>query len=552
MSGVTWPPGLPRSLDYPDVPVGAVLEGAAARYGARPAFQRGSTTVSAEEVWRDAKRFANALLNMGIGRGDVVALHLPNRVQFAIAYFGTMLSGATFSPANPLLPAKGLAAQLADCGARLVVTTAAGAATISGLATSVTLVRVDGDAGAPGQAFEEFLALGHDRRPEAEIDTANDLAHIAYTGGTTGQSKGVELTHRNVVANILQYACWLHGALPEVTGGLLRLDQVGAAGEWPTRLGTGIAINLTPWFHAMGTVGSLSVPLLAGVSLILHDRFDPAAYLADAEDFGVTSISGAPAIYTALLAVPSQEQRDLSRVTYLSSGASPISQQLASLLYARFPGAVIAEGYGLTEATMGACYSPIARSGLRKIGSVGVPVFDTQVEIRDPDSGEPCRVGTPGEVLLRGPQVMRAYHNRPDDTEAVLREGWLRTGDIGVLDEDGYLAIVDRSKDMLIYKGYNIYPRELEELLAAYPGVSAAAVVGRDIPDVGEHPIAFVVAEEGRQFDTEKILATVNAELLPYKRVREIYQLDSLPVSAAGKILKRELRQRMPAAPEHS
>jgi long-chain acyl-CoA synthetase len=554
----------PASLDYPEVPAGAVLAGSAARWGDRVALHVHGRELSYAELYRRACAFAHALRAAGIGRGDVVALHLPNCPQFAIAYHGVLLSGATFTPANPLLPPNDLATQLADAGAVLAVSFEPASRVLAGVLdqTAIRTViltdreqgldpthRVD-TAGFGAQAvdFEEFLAGQPTTRPDVDIDIHHDLAHLAYTGGTTGRSKGVRIPHRNVVVNTLQYACWGSGAVPRVDGeGGLWIEQTADPEEFPVRLGTGVAINLTPWFHAMGTIGSLQVPLLAGVTQVLHERFDPGRYLADAERFRVTGMAGAPPLYAALVRHPEFATRDLSSVRGITSGAAPLPVELIKAMRARFgEDVVIVEGYGLTEVTMGATAGPAARSAVRKIGTVGLPVSDTQVKLvseTSPDGPEaPLPPGEPGEVCIRGPQVMPGYRNRREETAAVLVDGWLHTGDIGVLDEDGYLSIVDRKKDMLIYKGYNVYPRQLEERLHAQPGVTAAAVVGQPDPEVGELPVAFVVAPG---VDPEQLREKVNADLLPYQRLREVRLVDSIPVSAAGKVLKRELRNQL-------
>jgi long-chain acyl-CoA synthetase len=304
-----------------------------------------------------------------------------------------------------------------------------------------------------------------------------------------------------------------------------------------------VGITLTPWFHAMGTIGSLNLPLLTGATQVLHERFEPGRYLADAERFRVSGMGGAPPLFAALVAHPDFATRDLSSVHGISSGAAPLAVELIKAMRARFgEDVVIGEGYGLTEVTMGATGGPAARSAVRKIGTVGLPVADTQVKLVTEGSEDPLPVGEHGEVCIRGPQVMIGYLNRPEETAAVLVDGWLHTGDIGVLDEDGYLAIVDRKKDMLIYKGYNVYPRMLEERLFAQPGVTGAAVVGRPDPAAGELPVAFVVAPG---VDAEQLREKVNADLLPYQRLREVHLVDSIPVSAAGKVLKRELRKHL-------
>jgi long-chain acyl-CoA synthetase len=528
------PPGLPATLDYPELPVGAVLLGGARRWGDRVAYHLNGVELTFRDVLAEASRFAHALVAAGVGRGDVVALHMPNCLEYPIAYYGTLLAGATFSPANPLLPPDDLAFQLEDCAARVVVTWGPAAAAVTAVRERIParlVVGVDTAPGATDVTFADFLAGQPTTPPTVVIDVHSDLAHLAYTGGTTGRSKGVELPHRNVVVNALQYACWGNGAVPDVDGDALLLDQVGAAEEWPVRLGTGVMVNLTPWFHAMGTVGYLNLPVLTGTTLVLHQRFDPGHYLADAARFRATSIGGAPPIFVALLRHEDIDRVDLSSVRGISSGAAPLPVEVLEALQRRFPDAVIGEGYGLTEVTMGATANPSWRSGVRKVGTVGVPVFDTQVTLVD------------GEVCISGPQVMRGYHGRPDATADVLADGWLRTGDVGSLDDDGYLTIVDRKKDMLIYKGYNVYPRELEELLFQHPAIANAAVVGKRDVAVGELPVAFVVLREGATATGADVLAFVNERVVPYKKLRDIRVVDDIPVSAAGKVLRRQLRE---------
>jgi len=520
------PPGLPQSLDYPRVPVGAILAGTARRWPDRVGWIDGDRSMTFAEAYARAAQFAHALRARGIQSDDVVAVHAPNCIEYPVVYYGILLAGATFSPTNPLLPPDDLAFQLTDCAARIVVTWGPAAAVIHAIRDRIP---ADGVI-TIGEDFEDVLAGQPTEPPTIDIDIDNALAHLAYTGGTTGRSKGVELPHRNVVVNTLQYACWSSGALPVLDdAGNLRVDQIGSTDEWPARIGTGTAVHLTPWFHAMGTIGGLNLTVLTGTTLVLHMRFDPGRYLADAEKHRVTSMGGAPPIYVALLQHPDIDKRDLSSVLSISSGAAPLPVEVLESLKRRFPQARVGEGYGLTEVTMGATSNPSWRSGQRKAGTVGVPVFDTEIKLTD------------GEVCIRGPQVMRGYHNRPEETADVLSDGWLRTGDVGFIDDDGYLTIVDRKKDMLIYKGYNVYPRELEEVLFSHPAVANAAVVGKRDVAVGELPVAFVVlADEGA--DPQEIRDWVNGRVTPYKKLRDIRVLGEIPVSAAGKVLRRELR----------
>jgi long-chain acyl-CoA synthetase len=534
----------PVSLSYPAVPAGAVLAGAAERWGDRTALHDHGRELSFADWYRRSCQFANALRASGIGTGDVVAIHLPNCLEFAIAYHGILLAGATYTPANPLLPPNDLAHQLTDSGAVFALSFTMpperGTNPLESVRELTSVRRVL----HPGPEFEAFLADQPDTPPDVSLDPGTALAHLAYTGGTTGRSKGVALTHRNVVTNALQFACWRSGSVPVVNDhGGLTMEQVAPEAEFPNKLGESSSISLAPWFHAMGTVGSLQIGPLVGGTQVLHLGLDPSRYLADIEKYGITSLGGAPPIYAALVRHPDFATRDLSSVRDVVSGAAPLAVELIKALRARFGEDVsITEGYGLTEVTMGATTSPGGTSGLRKVGTVGIPVPDTQIKLVADDSEEPLPTGERGEVCIRGPQVMTEYLSRPDETSATLVDGWLHTGDIGVLDEDGYLAIVDRKKDMLIYKGYNVYPRQLEELLYTQPGVSAAAVVGKPDQDVGELPVAFIV---GPDLDPEKLRDTVNDQLLPYQKIREVHLVESLPVSAAGKVLKRELRERL-------
>ncbi|MCW2580930.1 MAG: Acyl-CoA synthetase (AMP-forming)/AMP-acid ligase [Blastococcus sp.] len=559
----SWPPGLPRSLDYPEVPVGSVMRAAVRRWGARTAFVDHDVELTFEELGRRAHAVAGWLADHGIGRGDVVAVHMPNCRQYPSVYYGIMLAGATFSPTNPLLPAADLAAQLTDAGARVLITwdQVLPFVRTALAATPVETVVVTGEAHILDFAARLELEVGDvdladllagdptDRHLDADVDVADDLAHLAYTGGTTGVSKGVELPHRNVVTNVLQSACWTSGSLPELDeAGDVTLRQVLGEEEVTSRLGEARIINLTPWFHAMGVIGYLSGMLMTGTTTVIHMRFDPVRYVEDMVRYDVTAIGGAPPVFVALLQVPAIQQADLSRIRGVSSGAAPLPVTLIEKMSALMPNATIGEGYGLTEVTMQATGAPSFRSGTRKPGTVGVPIFDTEISIRPLGGGAPLPAGERGEVCIRGPQVMRGYAHRPEATaESIDPDGWFHSGDVGILDEDGYLSIVDRTKDMLLYKGYNVFPRELEEVLFAVPGVAGAAVVGRPDEEAGELPVAYVVRKDdadGAALTGESVMASVNGTVTHYKRLRDVVFIAAIPVSAAGKVLKRELAAR--------
>jgi long-chain acyl-CoA synthetase len=563
-TAASWPPGMPRSLEYPLRPVGSILRAAVRRWGDRTAFLHHEVPLTFTELGRHAHAVANELAARGIGRGDVVAVHLPNCRQYPAVYYGILLAGATFSPTNPLLPPPELAAQLADAGARAVVTWEQVLPAVRSVrsATPLEHVIVTGPAHVrdftarieglqDGETDLADLLAGDptDRHLDAGVDPVADLAHLAYTGGTTGVSKGVELPHRNVVTNVLQSGCWGSGSLPELDEhGDVTLQQVGPVEEYRTPHGEGRIINLTPWFHAMGVIGYLNGMVMGGTTVIIHDRFDPVRYVEDAVKHQVTAIGGAPPVFVALLQVPGIAEADLPSVRGISSGAAPLPVPLIQRLNALFPDATIGEGYGLTEVTMIATGNPAFRSGTRKAGTVGVPIFDTEITIRPIGGGDPLPAGERGEVCIRGPQVMRGYWRRPEATaDAIDPEGWFHTGDVGILDEDGYLSIVDRTKDMLLYKGYNVFPRELEEKLFGIPGVAGAAVVGRPDEEAGELPVAYVVRkadDAGRALTAESLMAAINEQVVHYKRLRDVVFIDAIPVSAAGKVLKRELAAR--------
>lgn len=553
-----WPPLIPRAVDYPDCPVTAIPIGAARRYGDRTAFVDGDRRLTYAELLAHAERVAAALQSAGVGAGETVAVHLPNRLDYPVVYYGALLAGAVFSPANPMLPADQLAHQLDDCAAVVVIGDAAGRAARDAAVGSCPRLRLvidlDGvvaprSAGAsagtatPYPEWAASVPVARQPVPRA----GGDLAHLAYTGGTTGRSKGVRLTQRNVVVNVVQTALWPSGALPELRGSGLELHQPpGAAELYPLTPGIGAVVNLAPWYHVMGNIGLLNAMVALGITVVIERRFEPRRYLEQCERWQVTMLAGAPPVFNSLLQVPDHRSFRLAQVRYVGSGAAPLPVTTIASLQEWLPAAVVAEGYGMTESTSGSVANPTARGALRKVGSVGVPHPDSAVLVAAPGGPPvPLARNAEGEVWLRGPQVMEGYHRQPGETAEVLVDGWLRTGDIGIVDDDGYLSIVDRAKDMLLYNGYNVYPRELEELLLTHPDVTAAAVVGEPHPIAGELPVAFVVARQGTAVDADAIVEFVAARVVPYKKLRRVEVVAELPVSAAGKVLRRELRQRL-------
>jgi long-chain acyl-CoA synthetase len=275
--------------------------------------------------------------------------------------------------------------------------------------------------------------------------------------------------------------------------------------------------------------------------MVVYPRFDPAEYISGVTKFRANILGGAPQLFIPIINLPNFEDIDFSSVKVAVSGAAPLPLTVLEKMVDAFDGPVC-EAYGLTETTMLACCTPPFKEAVRQ-GSVGVPVFDTEVKLVDPSTGEDLPEGAEGEICIRGPQVMAGYWNRPEATAEVLTpDGWLLTGDIGRFDEDGYLYITDRKKDLILYKGYNVYPRELEEMVFTHPAVEQCAVVGRPDPETGEQPVAFVQLKAGREATAEEIADHVNAQVAPYKKLRDVLFVDAVPVSPAGKVLRRELR----------
>jgi len=557
-----WPKDWPVSQYYPELPVQAFLDQTAARVPNRLAVIFGGMELTYGELKTLADRFAAALLDLGIKKGDRVAVHLVNCPQFAIAYYGALKAGAVFTPLSPLLSPREARHQLTDSGAETLISLDLLYPGIQSIIpeTAVKRIITTSIADCYNAVIAPIKPLGKIPVPETidlpdllkqhqpldkeiPIDVKKDLAHLAYTGGTTGVSKGVMLTHANVTANVIQVINWFSGARLEVIDG--KLEPVFPPGVDPrkdrlTARDQETALVVVPWFHAMGTVGYLNGQIYSGNTMVVYPRFDPAEYLGGVAKYGATALGGAPQLYIPLINLPDFESYDLSRIKLAVSGAAPLALPVLDKMLKAFSG-VVCEAYGLTECTMAATANPPSRDGFKQ-GSVGLPLFDTECKVIDVATGQDLPPGAEGEICIKGPQVMVGYWNRPEATAEVLKDGWLLTGDIGREDEDGYFYITDRKKDMIIYKGYNVYPREIEEVIFEHPAVQQCAVVGKPDLDVGEYPVAFVELKQGVEAAGEEIKEFVNRQVAPYKKIRDIKFLEAIPVSPAGKVLRKELR----------
>ncbi|QGP87437.1 AMP-binding protein [Gordonia sp. 135] len=547
--------GTPTTLNYPDTSMAVVPASMAALYGDRAAVVDGETTLTYTDLDARSAAVASALRSAGVAERDVVLIYLTNSIEFVVSYYGSLRAGATVTLVNPLQPVPGLHRQIVETGAVAGFTQFEQSGRLLSAAADSplsTVVVVDGSAaaveglGAEGvrvTSLDEFVA-GHAEAPAVTV-TSEDVAHLAFTGGTTGVSKGVRVLHRNVLGNATQMIGWRAGHAIEVGDhGLLRLTP-RAGSDRGVVPGDAATVVVSPLFHAHALI-NMTFLLLCGATHVFAGRFEPGRMLALIEQHRASYVTGSPAMWHALAVHPDVESRDLTSVRVVSSGAAPIDLVTLEQLEKAFPAAAIVEGYGLTEATCLVSSAPLTAKGQYRLGSVGLPTFDTEVEIRaahDPAVVLPA--GERGQLWVRGPQVTDGYLGHPEKTAEQFVDGWLDTGDIAFRDADGYIYICDRAKDMLIYKGYNVYPRELEEILVTHPDVAAAAVVGREAGPVGQEPVAFLVPKGGHVIDEDAVAAFVAEQVLPYKKIRDVVVVEELPTSAAGKVQKVALRERL-------
>ncbi|MBI3954158.1 MAG: long-chain fatty acid--CoA ligase [Chloroflexi bacterium] len=561
-------PGVPAALEYPASPVHRLLEDAALRYPRQvAALFPGRLGDGYRLTYRAldglANRMANALLSLGIEKGDRVALLLPNSPQFMIGYFGALKAGATVVAANPLYitpPPKVQATRelihtLEDSGAKALVVLSRFYPAVAGMrgqgalrhliVTNIkdylpqpsrmlyTLLRErkEGDRVELGRSEGlhtlSRLLREHPAKAPAVSVGPDDVALLQYTGGTTGLPKAAVLTHRNIVAEVAQLRAWLPGA----------------------QEGRERFLAVMPFFHIYGMAVVLCLGIHLGDTLVLAPRFEVANILKLIGRYKPTYFHGVPTMYVAINNHPQTPRHDLRSIKVCLSGGAPLPLEVQEKFEA-LTGARLVEGYGLSESTGASHCNPIF--GSRKIGTIGVPLPDVECRLVDLETGQnDAPLGEPGELILRGPQVMAEYWNRPQETAATLRNGWLYTGDIARVDPDGFFTIVDRKKEMIIAGGYNIYPREVEEVLFEHPKVREAAVIG--IPDAyrGETVKALVVLKEGQSATPEELVAFCRGKLARYKVPTAIEFRQELPKSAIGKVLRRVLmeeeRQRLAA-----
>ena len=482
---------------------------AVTKHGRRPALRMGDTVLTYEQLGDAAGRVAAELEARGVTPGDRVGMVLPDVLSFPIVYYGALLAGAAVVPMNPLLKAREIHYYLRDSGARLVVAAqefARGAVEAAG-AIGIKAVAVD------GVRPDALMAAHATGDPAARTD--DDLAAILYSSGTTGPPKGAELTHRNLSGNARTTAETLLEATPD-----------------------DVIMGCLPLYHAFGLTCGLNASVLSGSSMTLLPRFNGAAVLSLIERDQVTLFEGVPTMFSRMLHAATAGDVDTTSVRVGVSGGAAMPIEVMRAFEEKFR-CVVLEGYGLTETSPVVTFNRSAAS--RKAGSIGTPIADVEVRLVD-DQGTDVSDGGIGEIAVRGPNVMKGYWGKPEETAKAIPDGWFRTGDLARQDVDGYYFIVDRKKDMIIRGGENIYPREIEEALYEHPAVAEVACVGIPHPDLGEEVGAAVVLKPGASVDPDELQAWVKARVAAYKYPRRVWLVESLPHGPTGKVLRRAIR----------
>jgi long-chain acyl-CoA synthetase len=544
-----YPGDVPPTIAYPEVPLPQLLREAARKYPDNTAVVFEGYKITFKELDHLVDKFATALTALGVKKGEVVALFLPNTPQFVISYYGTMRIGAIITAVSPLYKERELEHQLVDAEAETMVTldllyplvekvwkkTKLKRVIVTSIGEFIPPVkRVLGTilkkiptlkvAPKPGvYFFKKLLETSPASPPSVDIKPKEDPAVLQYTGGTTGIPKGAILTHYNLVSNAIMCSHWV-----------------------PEKPGTGVILGVLPLFHIYGMTVIMNLSIVHGLTMVLLPRFDVAKVLKSIAKYKVTEFPGAPTMYAVILAHPDIGKYDISSVRFCISGAAPLPPQVQKS-FMEITGGILVEGYGLTEASPVTHANPLdSTMKTVKIGSIGIPWPDTEAKIVDVETGaRELPPGEVGELVVKGPQVMKGYWKMPEETRSTLRDGWLYTGDIAKMDEDGYFYIVDRKKDLIKYKGYSVYPRELEDVLYEHPAVKLCAVIGKADPEVGEIPKAYIVLKEGMAATAEEIISFVKERVAPYKVIREVEFRAELPLTLAGKVLKRVLKEEL-------
>ncbi|MDE0582293.1 MULTISPECIES: AMP-binding protein [Planococcus] len=540
-----YPAEVPHTLTYPSMPVQEYLTKAYEDFPQKTAIHFLGKDLSYEELYQSAMKMANYLQKLGIQKGDRVSIMLPNCPQAVISFYGILYAGGVVVMTNPLYTEREISYQMKDSGAKAIIAldilfprinkvikeTDLENVIVTGIKDYLTFPKnlvypfiqkkqygmtVKVEHRGINHLFTEIMKTASPQITKPPFDFDEDLALLQYTGGTTGSPKGVMLTHRNLISNATMCDAWLY----------------------KSKRGEETIMGIIPLFHVYGLTTVLILSVMQGNKMVLLPKFDPEQALKTINKQKPTLFPGAPTLYIGLLNHPDIKKYDLSSIEACLSGSAPLPTEVQEK-FERITGGKLVEGYGLTET------SPVTHSNLvwgeRTKGSIGMPYPDTDCEIFLPGTTDPVPNGQIGEIAIQGPQVMKGYWNRPDATAATIVDGWLLTGDLGYMDEEGQFFIVDRKKDMIIAGGFNIYPREIEEVLYEHEAIQECVVAGIPDPYRGETVKAYIVLKEGYTVTEEQLDKHCREHLAAFK-VPRIYEFrKELPKTAVGKILRRSL-----------
>jgi len=548
----SYPPGVPADIKFDEFKsVGALVDKKVVEFRERPAFHCMGKTISFGELDTLSRAFGAWLQSKGYGKGVRVAIMMPNCLQYPVALYGTLRAGGIVVNVNPLYTPRELEHQLKDSGAEVIVILENFATTLEqvlaktpvkhvivtslgemlgfkGLIVNFVVRKVKKMVPAfnlpTALRFKDVLAEGAGKELKKVEVGHDDIAFLQYTGGTTGVSKGAMLLHRNILANIEQAAAWL---------------SPGLAGE------TAIIITALPLYHIFSlTVNCLNMMKVGGLNVLITNPRDIPAFVKELGKHPYNVITGVNTLFNAFLNNPEFNKLDFSKVKLCVGGGMAVQKAVADR-WKQVTGRTLLEGYGLTETSPCATMNPLNLEAYS--GSIGLPMPSTEVVLRD-DAGKEVALGEPGEICIRGPQVMKGYWQRPDETAKVLgADGFLLTGDVGVMDDKGFVRIVDRKKDMILVSGFNVYPNEIEQVVAMHPGVLECAAIGVPDEHSGEVPKVFVVKKDPQLTEAD-VLEHCKKELTGYKRPKYVEFRADLPKTNVGKILRRALRDEKKAA----
>ena len=547
--------GVPPEVEIRPEPLFAYLDRAAAAYGDRPAYIYFGGKVKYATLADHSDRAAKALRETGVSKGDVVAIYMPNHPAYAVAFYAALKIGAAATPMNPLYTPGEVVRQARDSSAKVLFTADVLYDKAVKAAEEYRFERIyvvemteymptwlkplaRRQIGPPkvkyGGVFQRYTdLLRHEREAgRASIRPEEDLAALMYTGGTTGVPKGAEITHANISANLQQLKPFYDIARK-------------AKGMPPDR--PMVIVGVLPWYHIYGQITVMHYAIFDGHTVLVYPRFDMRKILSDVAKYRASVFHGVPTIYNTMIHSPEARRHDLRSLVLCISGSAPLPVEVAKR-FEELTGAPLREGYGMTETAVVTHLNPLF-NGRHKPGSIGLPIPSTYAAIAHLDEPELLPPGETGELVISGPQVMKGYHNNPQENSQAFFSccglRWLRTGDVAYMDEEGYFYIVDRKKDMIKYKGYSVFSREIEEVLYQHPCVKEAAVIGVPDPDAGEIPKAYIVLKDEckGKVSAGDIVRWASERLAPYKRPRLVEFRDDLPKTAVGKVLKKVLKE---------